>query len=150
MPTYRIYYAEKTLADAKSESDVLSRLTGDYNASVVHETEWEEESEGKNPELALEAFFREHAGADGRVLIVEEDGRGYPLSDLSGLDYDRTYLWIEGAKLMEYQGLDEATEGMVTCPLCHGKGEVDEQTADDYMAEWEDDDEDPDHGVTFG
>jgi hypothetical protein len=39
---------------------------------------------------------------------------------------------------MEYQGIGEATPGLVTCPLCDGRGEVEEQLADDYLAEWED------------
>jgi hypothetical protein len=31
--------------------------------------------------------------------------------------------------------------GMVTCPLCKGAGELDEEIADEFLAEWEDEDE---------
>ncbi len=54
-----------------------------------------------------------------------------------GVSYDpqKTYVWIENGKLMEYKGLDEGTPGMVSCPLCEGAGEVTAEVADEYLGE---------------
>ena len=38
---------------------------------------------------------------------------------------------------MEYQGMDETTPGMVTCPLCGGEGEVEEEIADEFLTDRE-------------
>ena len=51
-------------------------------------------------------------------------------------DAAKTYIWIENGKLMEYQGLDEGTPGMVSCPLCEGVGEVTAEVADEYVGEY--------------
>ncbi len=37
---------------------------------------------------------------------------------------------------MEYQGMTEASEGTVTCPLCDGEGEVDEEIAGEFASVW--------------
>ena len=42
--------------------------------------------------------------------------------------------------------MDEATPGMVTCPLCGGEGEVDEAAAEEYLADQEEGEEE----VTWG
>ena len=57
---------------------------------------------------------------------------------VEGLSYDphKTYIWVENGKLMEYQGLDEATPGKVSCPLCDGSGEVTVEAADEYLGEY--------------
>jgi hypothetical protein len=79
-----------------------------------------------DPVGALDIFFREHAGGARDLAWVDDDGEAHPVT---GLDYDpeQTYIWVEDEKLMEYQGFDEATPGMVTCTLCNGHGEVDEE-----------------------
>jgi hypothetical protein len=46
---------------------------------------------------------------------------------------------------MEYQGVDEATPGLVTCPLCGGEGEVEESVADEFLADHDEEEE-----VTWG
>ncbi len=138
MPSYRVYYVERVPRDAESSFEGLDayRMRGhDY----VSETEWEEDVEGRNPAAALDAFFRDHGGSDVRLL--EEDGTARTLSAAEDYDPDRTYIWIEGGKLMEYQGLAEGTPGMVTCPLCEGTGEVTEEAADEYLEAWGEEEE---------
>jgi hypothetical protein len=49
-------------------------------------------------------------------------------------DPDRSYVWMEEGKFMEFEGLDERAPGMVDCPLCDGEGEVAEAIAEDYRA----------------
>lgn len=102
----------------------------------MDETEWEEEVEGGDGAAALEAFFREHVSDRSNVMWVDEDGEGQQI--VGGAEYvpDKTYIWMENGKLMEYQGLDEATPGMVSCPLCEGAGEVTVEVADEYLAEY--------------
>jgi hypothetical protein len=65
---------------------------------------------------------------------VDETGQSH---ELQGLDYDpeKTYIWIEDDKLMEFQGVGEATPGMATCPLCGGEGEVVAEVAEEFTAE---------------
>ena len=67
-------------------------------------------------------------------MWVDEAGES---QEVEGLDYDpeKAYIWIEGDKLMEYQGMDEATPGMATCPLCGGQGEVVTEVADEFLAQ---------------
>jgi hypothetical protein len=102
--------------------------TGSYS-----ETEWEEEVEGKDAVAVLDTFFKEHVRDNSELLWVDETGESRPVE---GLSYDpaRTYIWIEDGKMMEYQGVDEATPGMVSCPLCEGQGEITIEQADEYLA----------------
>jgi len=118
----------------KGPQEALSGMIGGDKA--FKETEWEETVEAPNSSGALDAFLREHAGAMENVLIIEEDGRGHPIPGLS-YDPDRTYVWVEEGSLMEYQGMTEATAGAVTCPLCDGTGEVDEEIANEFAEVWE-------------
>ena len=136
MPTYRVYYAER-VPGAGGSSDPFSAIPthrADRATEYVQETEWEEEVEAKNKTAALEAFFRDHARDRSEVMWVDEDGESRAIEGVSDYDPDKTYIWIENEKLMEYQGIDEATPGLVTCPLCDGQGEVDEDTADEFLA----------------
>lgn len=138
MPTYRIYYAELEPRDTSGSAAAVAR--GLRAPDYYTRTEWEDQVEADDPIGALDIFFREHAG--GRDLAwVDDGGQAHPVT---GLDYDpeQTYVWVEDGKLMEYQGYDEATPGMVTCPLCNGHGEVDEDLAAEFEELWAEDDED--------
>ena len=110
------------------------------------EVEWEEEVEGRTATEALDAFFREHVADQTHVKRVDERGDVADVEGIGGFDSEITYIWIEDDKLMEYQGMDEATPGMVTCPLCGGEGEVDEAAAEEYLADQEEGEEE----VTWG
>ncbi len=135
MPTYRVYYAERRIEGGSSVSG-LGQITRDpREVEAGHtETEWEEEVEARNPAEALDAFFREHVTDRKQVMWLDEEGQSHELQGLAEYDAEKTYIWIEGEKLMEYQGMDEATAGMVTCPLCGGEGEVDEELAAEFEA----------------
>lgn len=135
MATYRIYYLER-----ESQGDLPPQFfeQGYGRVEFVGETEWEETYDGSDTEAALEAFFADHGGRDA-VRILEEDGSPRDVGGGESWDADRTYLWIEDGKLMEYQGLDVATPGMVACPLCDGTGEVDEETAEQFAADYQTD-----------
>lgn len=134
MPRYRVFYVERQPKNAGTLRDVRDALAGGHR--YFKETDWEEPVEANNAPGALDVFFADHAG-HGEVMIIEEDGRGYPVEGLS-YDPDRTYVWIEEGSLMEYQGMAEATPGAVTCPLCDGEGEVDEEIAQEFADVWAD------------
>ncbi len=149
MATYRIYYAELQPKDGSGQS-VNALARAGHSTEHYTRTEWEDEVEASDPIGALDIFFREHAGGARDLAWVDDDGEAHPVT---GLDYDpeQTYIWIEDEKLMEYQGFDEATPGMVTCPLCNGHGEVDEELATEFDEVWgEDGDEDSIHADIQG
>jgi len=139
MPTYRIYYTERdpgTAVDTSrygSPSELLRSLGSARRE--MDETEWEEEVEGRDGAAALDAFFKEHIRDTSQLMWVDERGESHPIEGLS-YEPDKAYIWIENEKLMEYQGLEEATPGMVSCPLCEGAGEVSAEVADEYVAEY--------------
>lgn len=138
MPTYRIYYTEREVRDQRLDESLGGvapyRVTrhGDY----VNETEWEEEIEARDGSAALEAFFREHVSDRSQVMLVDDEGNAQPITGIGDYDPEQAYIWIENGKLMEYQGFDEATPGMVSCPLCEGTGEVTLEVADEYIGEF--------------
>jgi hypothetical protein len=138
MPTYRVYYAERELAEADRSAygEIRGRFghLGQRQTEAYNETEWEEEVEAADVGGALDAFFREHVRDNTELMWVDEAGESHPVEGLS-YDPEKTYVWIEDGKMMEYQGMDETTPGMVTCPLCGGDGEVDEGIADEFLAE---------------
>ena len=138
VPTYRVYYAAREPKDSAFRADAARAYRG-VSSDYFAETEWEEEVEARNSEEALEAFFGEHIKDRSEVMLVDEDGEARPLEGLEEYDWERTYIWMEDGKLMEYQGLDEATPGKVTCPLCEGAGEVDEEVAEEFLEEYGED-----------
>ena len=142
MPTYRVYYAEREATDADKSPFYSTRLAqfGLRESEPYKETEWEEELEAPSASGALDAFFREHVRDNSELRWVDEGGESRPVEGLH-YDSDKAYVWIEDGKMMEYQGLAEATPGMVTCPLCEGSGEVDEEIAKEFMAEWGEEEE---------
>ena len=138
MPTYRIYYAERELTEDDRSLFRSARLggLGLQRQEPFNETEWEEEVEGRDGTAALEAFFRAHTNDRSQVMQVDENGESQPLTGVADYEPEKTYIWIENDKLMEYQGLDEGTPGMVSCPLCEGAGEVTVEVADEYLGEY--------------
>jgi hypothetical protein len=132
MARFRVFYIER---QPKDGGQIDLRATGSRPGEYLKETDWEEQVDAANATAALDSFFRDHANQADGVMIVEEDGRGHPVE---GLDYDpdRTYIWIEEGKMMEYQGMAEATAGKVSCPLCDGSGEVDEEIAQEFTDIW--------------
>ena len=139
MPNFRIYYVEREVAGQDART-LLNAAYGSAGGGMVDsegmtETEWEETYEGTNAPDAMDAFFKDHA-TEREVRLLEEDGTARDVGSDEEWDPDRTYVWIESEKLMEYQGLDEATEGMVACPLCDATGEVDEAVAEEFLASY--------------
>jgi len=135
--TYRIYYAEREVGDRRpGDPASVSPLYKAYRpGDYVSETEWEEEVEAPNTDGALDSFFREHVRDNSELMWVDDDGESRPVEGVT-YDADKTYIWIENGKLMEYQGIDEATPGMVSCPLCEGAGEVTTEIADEFLADY--------------
>jgi hypothetical protein len=142
MPTFRIYYAERMPYGARDWMRALAaRQPGANPEEIRHrEIEWEEELEAGNAAQALDAFFREHVQDRTQVMWLDDRGDSHELQGLEDYDPDKTYIWIEDDKLMEFQGVGEATPGMVTCPLCAGEGEVVAEVAEEYGVEGEEED----------
>lgn len=136
MTNYRIYYAEREVRNADRLSGYLRGGTSVMDIDAISETDWEEEVEAGNTGDALDSFFREHVRDRSEIMRVDDEGRSYPVEGIAALDPGMTYIWIEDGKLMEFQGMDEATPGMVTCPLCDGEGEVDEELAEQFVSEY--------------
>ena len=137
MPTFRIYYVERMPRGARDWMRIygLRRHGSEPDETRHSEIEWEEEVEARNPPEALQAFFREHVTDRTQVMWVDEMGQSHELQGLEDYDPDKTHIWIEDDKLMEYQGMDEATPGMATCPLCGGQGEVVAEVAEQFLDE---------------
>ena len=141
MARYRIFYAEHGPADDSSLTAAPEPPAfSDNGDDAEEESEWEESYEANNAEAALAGFFGDHAPDSSNIALVEEDGNTSPVG--GGFDPDRTYIWVEDGALMEYQGIQEATPGTVSCPLCDGSGEVDEAVAEEYAERFETADED--------
>ncbi len=138
VPTFRVFYTERMPSGARDWLRMYGgRRAGEEPEETRHqEVEWEEEVEAESAPEALDIFFREHAPDRSQVMWVDEAGES---REIRGLDYDpeKAYIWIEDDKLMEYQGMDEATPGMATCPLCGGQGEVVTEVAEEFLAEEE-------------
>jgi hypothetical protein len=149
VPTYRVYYAERMPRGAGDWKKTygLHRWGSEDQRLLEHEeVEWEEDVEATDVGRALDSFFKQHVRDNTQLMWVDEAGDGH---EVEGVRYEpeKTYIWIEDDKLMEYQGMDETTPGMVTCPLCGGEGEVEESIADEFLAE---DEEEGEGGVTWG
>jgi hypothetical protein len=142
MARYRIFYAEHGPADDKSLTVAPEETAfnpSDNGDDSEEESEWEESYDAPSAEGALAGFFADHAPDSSNIALVEEDGNTSPVG--GGFDPDRTYIWVEDGSLMEYQGIQEATPGTVSCPLCDGTGEVDEAAAEEYAEAFSNDGE---------
>ncbi len=137
VPTFRVYYAERMPRGARDWMRMYGlRRPGSEPEETRHsEIEWEEEVEARNQADALDIFFREHTTDRAQVMRVDEAGQSHKLLGLEDYDPEIRYIWIEDDKLMQYQGMDEATAGMVTCPLCGGAGEVADEVAQQFLEE---------------
>ena len=137
MPTFRVYYAERMPQGARDWMRMygLRRGGADPEETRHEEIEWEEEVEGETGPRALESFFREHVRDRADVMLVDETGESHKILGVEDYDPEKTYIWIEDDKLLEYQGMDEAVPGMATCPLCGGEGEVVAEVADEFLAQ---------------
>lgn len=132
MPSYRIYYAEQDISP-DDRHRLFGRYPddGQYEVEVQEETHWEENVEARDPYEALDSFFREHLDSRSMMMWIDDKRRTHSVEGHE-LDIDKSYIWIEDGKLMELQGLEEGTPGMVSCPLCDGAGEIDESTAEEF------------------
>lgn len=131
MATYRVFYVEHTPKAHEAGADARDLYVLDEEDFA--DSDWEETYDGGSSEKALAGFFQDHAPS-GDIQLIEEDGGLRDIGGSEGFDPDRTYLWVEDGKLMEYQGMEEATPGMVACPMCDGAGEVSEEAAEEYAA----------------
>jgi len=139
MPIYRIYYAQREVGtNAGSQQPYHSFSDGTSGREALRETEWEEMVEAESGPEALDAFFREHIRDNSELAWIDDDGQA---RTVEGLDYnpDLSYIWVEDGRLMEFQGLDEATPGMVTCHLCNGHGEIEVALAEEFDEVWNED-----------
>ena len=139
MTAYRVYYAERMPRGAEDwmKTYGLHRWgSEDQHLLEQEEVEWEEDVEAADAGRALDSFFQQHVGDNTQLMWVDEAGDGH---EVEGVRYEpeKTYIWIEDDKLMEYQGMDKTTPGMVTCPLCGGEGEVEEEIADEFLTDRE-------------
>ncbi len=136
MPTYRVYYVERMPRGARDWMRTYGlRGTGAEPEEAGHEAgEWEEEVEARSAAEALDTFFREHVSDRTQVMWVDEAGESHKLHGIEDYESEKPYIWIEDDKLMAYQGMDEVTAGMATCPLCGGAGEVVAEVADEFQA----------------
>jgi len=145
---YRVYYAERMPRGAEDwmKTYGLHRWgSEDQRLLELEEVEWEEDVEAADAGRALDSFFQQHVGDNTQLMWVDEAGDGHPVEGVT-YEPEKTYIWIEDDKLMEYQGMDETTPGMVTCPLCGGEGEVEEEIAEEFLTDHQEGEE----GVTWG
>jgi hypothetical protein len=133
MANFRVYYVERTVRGPRGG---LARVlgAGDEEARVPQgdETEWEEDVEAENVRDALRLFFQDHLGSSGDLGYIDEEGRTQRPFRIDDFDLNRTYVWTEGDKFMEYQGIEQIDADLVTCPLCGGSGQVLREVAEQF------------------
>jgi len=136
MPRYRINYIARSTKDPLNQSFAIesrSALPVPHRDRAFSETEYEDQIEATSPPEALNLFFEQHVEYREDVMIKGTDGRAHPIEGLADYDPGTVYLWIEDHHMMmEYQGIEEMTPGLVVCPMCNGSGEVDEHLVDSY------------------
>jgi hypothetical protein len=124
MPNFRIYYVARRPHGIRFDSE-YTRSSEELRGLLRHgEMNWEEDIEAKNAREALRAFFEEHLERLSDLAYIDEDGRTQRPFRIEDFDPDRTYVWTEGDRLMEFQGIENLEGGLVPCPLCGGSGEV--------------------------
>ncbi len=135
MANFRVYYVERTVRDP----GLLRSLggSGDEETRVPtgDETEWEEDIEAENAREALRQFFQDHLAGTGDLGYIDEEGRTQRPFRIDDYDPDRTYVWTEGGKFMEFQGIEQIDADLVTCPLCGGSGQVVREVAEQFEEE---------------
>jgi len=134
MPSFRVYYAERRPEDMRYGRRL--RPSGEEEHVPQHyETEWEEDIEAANVREALRAFFEEHLDSLSDLGYIDESGRTQRPCRMDDYDPDRTYDWMEGGKLMEYQGIEALDVDLVPCPICGGSGQVPRDLAREFEQE---------------
>ena len=137
MANFRVYYVERTVRDPRGGLARALGAQGEEEARVPQgdETEWEEDIEAENARKALRLFFQTHLGGSGDLGYIDEEGRTQRPFRIDDYDLNRTYVWTEGDKFMEYQGIEQADADLVTCPLCGGSGQVVREVAEQFEVE---------------
>jgi hypothetical protein len=141
MPRFRIYYVARRPHGIHLDSEYTRSLEEPRGLLRHGEMNWEEDVEATNVREALRAFFEEHLERLSDVAYMDENGRTQRPYRLEDFDPDRTYVWTEGDKLMEFQGIENLEGGLVPCPLCGGSGEVTPDVADEFEVIEEEDEE---------
>jgi hypothetical protein len=133
MANFRVYYVERTVRDPRlSLGRALGTSGEEGHVPQGDETEWEEDVEAQNASEALRLFFQDHLGASGDLGYIDEEGRTQRPFRIDDFDLNRTYVWTEGDKFMEYQGVEQIDADVVTCPLCGGSGQVVREVAEQF------------------
>jgi hypothetical protein len=132
MPNFRIYYVARRPHGMRIDSEYTRSLEEPRGLLRHGEMDWEEDVEAKNAREALRAFFEEHLESLSDLAYVDEDGRTQRPRRIDDFDPNRTYVWTEDDKLMEFQGIESLEGGLVPCPLCGGSGEVTPDVAEEF------------------
>jgi hypothetical protein len=136
MANFRVYYVERTVRDPRLGLHRVLGAAGDEGSIPQgDETEWEEDVEAGNASEALRLFFHDHLGGSGGLGYIDEEGRTQRPFRIDDYDLNRTYVWTEGDKFMEYQGVEQIDADLVTCPLCGGSGQVVREVAEQFEEE---------------
>jgi hypothetical protein len=139
MANFRVYYVERTVRDPRTLRGGLGSAFGESDEETRvpqgDETEWEEDIEAENARDALRLFFEDHLGSSGDLGYIDEEGRTQRPFRIDDFDLNRTYVWTEGDKFMEYQGIEQIDADLVTCPLCGGSGQVLREVAEQFEEE---------------
>ena len=141
MPRFRIYYVARRPHGIHIDSEYTRSLEEPRGLLRHGEMNWEEDVEARNSREALRAFFEEHLERLSDLAYVDENGRTQRPYRIEDFDPDRTYVWTEDDKLMEFQGIESLEGGLVPCPLCGGSGEVTPEIADQFEEIEEEDEE---------
>jgi len=141
MPNFRIYYVARRPHGMRIDSEYTRALEEPRGLLRHGEMNWEEDIEAKNVREALRAFFEEHLERLSDLAYIDDDGRTQRPRRIDDFDPDRTYVWTEGDRLMEFQGIENLEGGLVPCPLCGGSGEVTREIAEQFEESEEEDEE---------
>lgn len=132
MPRFRIYYAARRPHGIRIDSEYTRSLEEPRGLLRHGEMNWEEDVEARNAREALRAFFEEHLERLSDLAYIDDDGHTQRPRRIDDFDSDRTYVWTEGDRLMEFQGIENLEGGLVPCPLCGGSGEVTPDVAKEF------------------
>ena len=132
MPRFRIYYVARRPHGMRLDSEYTRSLEEPRGLLRHGEMNWEEDVEAKNVRDALQVFFEEHLERLSDLSYIDENGRTQRPYRTEAFDPDRTYVWTEDDRLMEFQGIENLEGGLVPCPLCDGSGEVTPDIAKEF------------------
>jgi hypothetical protein len=132
MPRFRIYYVARRPHGIRIDSEYTRSLEEPRGLLSHREMTWEEDLEARNAREALRAFFEEHLERLSDLAYIDDGGRTQRSRRIDDFDPNRTYVWTEGDRLMEFQGIENLEGGLVPCPLCGGSGEVTPDVAKEF------------------